>query len=135
MALDSAGVKELLQKLDTDREAYLSSLTKAHETLARALKVSNIRGPNSPSAVPRSPTPRLQPRNTNLTTLFDVENLQKGSIFTGEDSSDREDDESLFVQDPLPPESFSEDDFRNHLKHHDWDEYARRILEPKTKIS
>jgi CorA-like Mg2+ transporter protein len=132
MALDSAAVKELLQKLDNDREAYLSTLTKAHDTLARALTVSNIPRPNSPPAVPYSPTestPRSQSRNTGLTPLFDVERTQKGSIFTGEESSDSDDDESLFVQQTLPSESFSENDFRNHLKQHKWDKYAGRILE------
>jgi CorA-like Mg2+ transporter protein len=134
MALESAAVKELLQKLDTDREAYLTSLTKAHEILARALSVSNIPRPNPPP-VPRSPTEwitRVQTRNTSdpgLTSLIGPENPQKGSIFTGEESSDSEDDESLFVQETLPSESFSENDFRHHLKHHGWDKFARGILE------
>jgi CorA-like Mg2+ transporter protein len=135
MALDNAVVRELLQKLDNDREAYLTSLTKAHETLARALTASNVSSPNSP-AVPRSPNEsslRLQSRNTGINSIFEVENPhnpQKGSIFTGEESSDSEDDESLFVQETLPPETFTEDDFRDHLRQHEWDEYARRILEP-----
>lgn len=133
MALDDAAVKELLQKLDADREAYLTNLTKAHEVLARALTAaSNNPSPNS-QAVPRSPTetsPRIQARNTGLASLLDVDNQQKGSIFTGEESSDSEDDESLFVQDTLPSESFSEDDLRHHLKHHAWDEHAKRVLEP-----
>ena len=134
MALDnSSTVKELLQKLDGDREAYLTTLTKAHETLARALTASNVSRPNSPPALPRSPresTPRLQTHNTGLTSLTDVDNPQKGSIFTGEESSDSDDDESLFVQETLPPETFSEDKFRGHLKHHDWDKWASKMLEP-----
>jgi CorA-like Mg2+ transporter protein len=135
MTLDSAAVKELLEKLDTDREAYLTSLTKAHETLARALVASNIPRPNSPSAISRTPadsTPRLQPRSTGLTSLLEFDNRlkpPKGSIFTGE-STDSDDDESLFVQETLPPESFTEDHFRNHLRQHEWDEHAIRILGP-----
>lgn len=133
MALDNAVVKELLQKLDADREAYLASLNKTHETLARVLTGSNNPRPNSPPALPRSPTelsPQLQPPSTGVTSLFDVDNRQKDSIFTGEESTDSEDDESLFVQATLPPESFSEDDFRHHLKHHDFEDHGRRILEP-----
>lgn len=132
MALDSTAVKELLQKLDNDREAYLANLTKAHELLAQALQTSNIPRPNSP-VVPRSPTepnPQFHSRNSGLTTLFDPENPQKTSIFTGEESSDSDDDESLFVQQTLPPESFTEDNFRYHLIHYPWDEYSQRILEP-----
>jgi CorA-like Mg2+ transporter protein len=135
MALDNAVVKELLHKLDADREAYLTSLTKAHQTLAQALTASNNSRPGSPPAVPRSPSsltrsPRLQARNAGLVSLFDADNPKKGSIFTGEESTDSEDDESLFVQETLPPESFSEDDFRHHLRHHEFDDYGRKILEP-----
>ncbi|KAF7507974.1 hypothetical protein GJ744_009871 [Endocarpon pusillum] len=134
MALDnSSTMKELLQKLDSDREAYLTTLTQAHETLARALTASNVPRPNSPPALPRSlsdSTSRLQIQDTGLTSLFDVDNPQKGSIFTGEESSDSEDDESLFVQETLPPETFSEDKFRGHLKHHNWDQWASKMLEP-----
>jgi CorA-like Mg2+ transporter protein len=134
MALDRAAVKEILQKLDDDREAYLTSLTKAHESLARALTGSSIPRPNSPPpAAPRSPSEsnsQSLPRSTGLTSLFDPENPQKSSIFTGEESSDSDDDESLFVQQTLPPESFSEDDFRDHIKNHRWDEHGQRILGP-----
>ena len=135
MALDNGAVKELLQKLDTDREAYLASLTGAHEILARALSPSNITRRSSTSAT-RSPvewTPRAQNRNTSdtgLTSLFEASNPAKGSVFTGEESSDSEDDESLFVQETLPSESFSEEDFCDHLKNHTWDKYAQKILEP-----
>jgi hypothetical protein len=37
MALNNAIVKELLKKLKTDRKAYLATLTRTHELLAKAL--------------------------------------------------------------------------------------------------
>lgn len=128
MALDKAAVKELLQKLDYDREAYLASLNKAHETLARALTASHIPAPNSPIQT----AAQISAHDTvpDPDSLFDPENPHKSSIFTGDESPDSEDDESLFVQDTLPPESFTEDDFRNHLRDHQWDEHAKQILEP-----
>lgn len=105
MALDSATIKELLQKLDIDREAYLTSLTKAHEILARLLPVTNTSRTTFPSG----------PCSITESSLLEAENPQKGSIFTGEESSDTEDDESLFVQETLTPETFTEEDLRHHL--------------------
>lgn len=135
MALDNGAARELLQKLDTDREAYLASLSKAHEILARALSPSNI-PPSSSTPAPPSPeewTPRAQNRNTPAigpTSLFETSNPAKDSVFTGEESSESEDDESLFVQETLPPESFTEQHFCGHLKNHSWDKFAQKILEP-----
>ena len=40
MTLENAALQELLSKLDADREAYLTTLTRAHETLGRALAQS-----------------------------------------------------------------------------------------------
>lgn len=43
------------------------------------------------------------------------------------DDSDEE-DESYFVQDALPPQSFDHEHLREHLKKHDWTEHGRAIL-------
>lgn len=140
MAADNPDVKELMSKLDADRESYLANLTKAHELLGQALSGADAGKVKSP--VP-SPTPTAQPipriplqNNTDwgLRSLFEAETLHKNTLFGGEDSLDIEnsddDDEPFFVQETLPPEKFTDEDFREHLKHHPWDEYGQRILGP-----
>lgn len=140
MALDSVAVKELLQKLDADREAYLTTLTRAHETLAQAL-VKSSQDPITLSA----PTSAASPSTPTLSSTtfpswkrapsshLDIESFKKGSLvsgsfISGDTSSESDDDESFFVQQTLPEESFTESNLRRHLEDHRWDEHGRFVL-------
>lgn len=144
MALDTAAVRDLLQKLDTDREAYLTTLTRAHETLAQAL-LSSAKEPTSspipvpaPAATPSTPTlspsiPQFPSRKRAPSSHLDLESFKKGSLLSGsfisgDTSSESDDDESFFAQQTLPPQSFTEDDLRAHLRLHQWDEHGQIIL-------
>jgi hypothetical protein len=53
----------------------------------------------------------------------------KDSIFSGDASSDSEDDESFFAQETLPARDYSESDLIEHLKTHEWDVYNKYILQ------
>lgn len=152
MALDNDGVLALIQQLEADRKAYLSTFEKIHDTLSQALH-SQPKGPESRSPVPARPTvsfptslpfpgpdqPLASPKTPPSTSshqsapssrILDHPHYAqqpKESIFTGE-SSDTEDDESFFAQDTLPPRDFTEDDLIEHLKTHPWDIYSKYIL-------
>lgn len=138
--MDNAAVQEILKKLDADREAYLATLTKVHQTLAHVL-AQNHPSPGPPeagvlrdggqhasfAALPTL-TPSTRVNRPGPASVLELGSYKKGSILSGEESSDSDDDESFFTQDPLPSEHFSEDDLIEHFKTYDWTTYGRLVL-------
>lgn len=151
MALSEEAVKELISKLDADREAYLNTLNKAHLVLNQALtSVANSNSTSNTTLVSSVVQPNTSIGLTKLTDLQSVsseqrlthypilrnhaittgESVRKTSMFSGDDDEvESEHDESFFVQKPLAPESWSENDLVNHVKTHKWKSHGRRILE------
>ena len=129
MQIEESVLKQLLEKLDKQQEA-LASLTKAltsNSSQIGSLASPTVQVVHSP---PQLASPSHLPHDLGLASYFDNANPPQASIFTGEESSDSDDDESMFVQETLPPESYSVENFRNHLKVHRWDRYAQQILGP-----
>ncbi|KAL8978552.1 MAG: hypothetical protein Q9205_005886 [Flavoplaca limonia] len=120
MALDTETAKEMIQKLADDRATYLDTLSRAHDVLARALEAS------ATGKLPPPLTSDAVRRNT-VTSTLDIESLKKSSTFSPDDS-DTDDDESLFVQTPLPKESYDGDGFRRHLRAYKWTCPDREIV-------
>jgi hypothetical protein len=84
---------------------------------------------NSPSLPPTIPLAGRTRRNTQVSVL-DTDSVRKPSLYTGEeDSAESEDDESFFVQDTLPPESFVEEDLNHHIRTYQFEPHAQAILE------
>ncbi|KAI1626047.1 hypothetical protein EDD37DRAFT_656988 [Exophiala viscosa] len=142
MTLDSNDVSRLIRQLEADRKAYLSIFEKVHETLNQALNGQSSSLAASPTTSPlpiseRGPgdRPSSSSKGSHPTRqgTFSLErhqtNVPKGSIFTGDGSSDSEDDESFFAQDILSARDFSETDLIEHLKTHPWDVYSKYILQ------
>ena len=120
MALDAATAKEMIQKLSEDRANYLDTLSRAHDVLAKALD----------AAATGKPPPRLTPetvrRNTNAT--IDVESVKNASSTFSPEDSDTGDDESMFVQQTLPSESFDDEGLKKHIQEYNWTEQGKAIL-------
>lgn len=152
MAIDNEIITQLIQQLEADRKAYLSTFEKIHETLAQALTsqpdaLSEIRPgisqrptvssfgslvvtatdppPSSPKIAPSTISRRTNPSSRPL----DKDDPRNHSIWSADDSSDSEDDESYFAQETLPSKEFTEDDLIQHLMTHDWDKYSMFILQ------
>ncbi|KAF2792843.1 hypothetical protein K505DRAFT_325900 [Melanomma pulvis-pyrius CBS 109.77] len=106
-------IEELRQQLET--------LQRSHDELLRSLSTSNR------AFRPSSATPDLQPTATRDDRHADVSNPVFADTSTLSDESDEE-DESFFVQDELPSQSFDHEHLREHLKKHSWDEHGREIL-------
>ena len=127
MALDAATAQDMINKLEDDRKRYLDTLTKAHEVLAQALNTAAATGKPAPPLT----TGRLR-RNTGTTlaTTIDVESVKKigGSTLSVDDESDTDDDESLFVQQKLPAETYDEGGLRKHIKEYSWTDAGKSIL-------
>ena len=83
---------------------------------------------SSPTLPPTIPLTGRTRRNTPVSVL-DIDSIRKPSLYTGEESSESEDDESFFVQDTLPPESFAEDELNRHLKTYNFEANGRAILQ------
>jgi hypothetical protein len=146
MALDNETVLKLIQQLEVDRQAYLTTFEKVHDTLKQALQPqpNSRRASQSASsalAASSSGLPLSEPlppppsrRRTSATSqqpsvILSQTHLGHGSsIFTGDDSSDSDDDESFFAQDLLPKSTFSEGDLIEHLRKHEFDQYSKYIL-------
>lgn len=122
MALDATTAKEMVQKLAEDRATYLDTLSRAHDVLAKALEAS------ATGKLPPKLTSEAVRQNTS-TSIVDVESLKKSSTFSPEDS-DTDDDESMFVQEPLPKESYDEHGLRQHIRGYNWTASDREIVGP-----
>ncbi|OCT48370.1 Mg2+ transporter protein CorA-like/Zinc transport protein ZntB [Cladophialophora carrionii] len=151
MATDSDDrVLQLIQQLEADRKVF----DKLIDALSQALKSPPDRNDPRPtetslpsaastSSLPVSDVARQpqQPkrRTTSLTShsalsrhVLEQHNHSrppKDSIYTGDGSSDSDDDESFFAQETLPPQDFSESDLIEHLQTHTWDKYSQYILQ------
>ena len=134
MAVDNASVQELIRKID--------SLTKAHESLVQALALSlpsaiasadrdrSAIPAHASSISPTSPTlrPIINARRNTPASLLDYDTFHKGSVYSGDDSSDSDGNESFCVQNGLPAESFTEEDLRHYLKNYDWEPSGQLVL-------
>lgn len=120
MALDAATAQQLIQKLDDDRTNYLNTLGRAHELLAQALAAS------ATGSTPVRLTAETIRRNDRA--AVGLESIPTNENFTLDDESETDDNESLFVQQLLPREEFTETGLRTHIRKHDWTEEGLVIL-------
>lgn len=159
MALENDTVNRLIAQLEADRQAYLSSQNKLQEALvnilnrqpaqpetfhppqfARRLTVGSAEDPN----LPRRPT-SLTSRRTNSigvdstdktlassrkSYVVDEAGRKVLSVYSADDSSDSDDDESFYATEHLSCESYSEDDLRQHIRNYDFEPHARLIFGP-----
>ena len=123
MALDAATAQEMLKQLADDRTKYFDTLSRAHDVLAQALTAASSGKPP-----PRLTTEAVRRNTGALSTTLEIESVSKDSGNFVEEDSDTEDDESLFVQQTLPRESYDEAGLRKHLKDYEWTEASRDIL-------
>lgn len=141
MAVDNNDkVLQLIQQIEDDRKVFEKLL----DTLSQALQSrSDGRTPRQPDRSPGSNSPSALPsrrrtfsQNSHQSTpsshiLEQHPHLRqpKDSIYTGDGSSDSDDDESFFAQTTLSPRDFSESDLIEHLRSHPWDIYSKYILQ------
>ena len=126
MALDAATAQEMIKKLAEDRATYLDTISRTHDLLAKALEAHATVPPSQPVTLERL---RRNTGTTLATTVTDdIVTAAKDSNFSVEEDSDTDDDESLFVQDLLPPESYKEEDLRKHIREYPWTEAGKSIL-------
>lgn len=123
MALDAATAQERLKQLADDRTKYFDTLTRAHDVLAQALAAASSGKP-----LPRLTSEAVRRNTGALSPTFDVENVSKDTGNSIEEDSDTDDDESLFVQQTLPKESYNEEGLRKHIKDYEWTEAGHVIL-------
>lgn len=147
-ALSDTAKRELVQQLNADRDAYLSTFNRVHDTLIQSLAGNQSDSTTTIGPVPRPASASIQSsilpplpaavanlrRPTGSLSLHqDVESLPPRSIFssgTGDDDEESGDEGSFFVQQPLPRESSTEEALRLYLQQHDWDEHGKKILGP-----
>lgn len=128
MALDAATARDLVNQLTEDRATFLDAIGRTNELLTRLLESqTHATGRDNPPLT----TERLR-RNTAATlatsTTDDIVTTTKDSNFSIDIDSDTDDDESLFVQQKLPPESFDEEGLRKHIRDYSWTEAGKNIL-------
>ena len=127
MALDAATAQELIRQLTADRNQYPENLNRTTDLLAKAIAASGNIVHNPPPEIPQPLTADTLRRNT--ITGIEVESVnQTHSVFTGDDESSLDDGESLFVDRPLKPESYSVNGLREHIRNHKWTTAGRQIL-------
>ena len=123
MALDAATAQEMLKQLADDRTRYFDTLNRAHHILAEALVATSTGRPP-----PRLTTEAVRRNTGTESATLEIESLSKDSGNFVEEASDTDDDESLFVQQTLPKESYNEEGLRKYIKDYEWTEAGRAIL-------
>lgn len=123
--LDATTVQDLIKRLEDDRKAHLESINKTHELLKQLIAASTEGATSTPFTSGRS----RRYTGTTLATTLDVESVQKSSTLSDNDDSDTDQDEALYVQDPLPAESYNEDGLKKHIREYDWTDAGKNILE------
>jgi hypothetical protein len=72
----------------------------------------------------------MDSRKTGLSTVVDGVSRRAMSVEENtDDSSDSDEGESFFANEPLPCEELDEDGLRSHLENHDFDPYSQFILQ------
>lgn len=150
--------RELLKRLEAERNAYLTTLQLVHDALAQSVPEVHIpthhpalahalptattttsssvhSNATDISSTPRSHKPSRLSISSNLdTSAFKLDHngpptsLIKSSFISGDDDEASDDDESLYVQDLLKKTSFEDEDLKVHLRTYEWDEWSRAIL-------
>ena len=149
--LDPLTVQQILQQLEDDRKAYQDSLSRTHALLAQVLGAhpsgteefsGSVRSARSPRIKPSIPAASLsntqshserERRSTvttleTFTTLHDSGTGPKTSTLSAEDESDTDEDDALYVQEPLRSEHFDEEGLWKHLREYDWTQAGQAIL-------
>ena len=126
MALDTETAQELIRKLAEDRAAYLDTIDRTHDLLAQALTA--VSGGKPPPKLTAETVRRTENVRRDTNGTGDIESVLKDSTFSGEDETDSEDDESLFVQQELPEERYDEEGLKKHIQEHQWTEFSRAIV-------
>lgn len=150
----NTNTEELLRRLDQQHQAYLETFRLVHEALLSSHQpnsgVNNISGISTIPEVPGSPTREVpifrrlrrstldtndtEPRSERSSTIFPSPSVLQSptfqsSIVTGDDFDSSEDDEDLYVQDPLPTKSWDREDLRHHLKTYKFNDEGQVLLE------
>lgn len=138
---DPNHVEQLLRQLDAQRDAYLNAFRQAHELLAKNLAATAAipQSPNSPSqhlqGEQRSPRTSIAPsadtRTRKVASDFDtLVNSSASRATTGDETdSDSDDDENLYVQEPLPHQLYEHENLRKHLRSYKWQPSGRTLLD------
>ena len=145
-ALSDTAKRELVQQLNADRDAYLTTFNRVHDTLIQSLAGNQNTSTTTVAPSTRPASASIQSSITSalpaavanlrrpigsLSLHQDAESLPPRSIFssgTGDDDEESDDEGSFFVQQPLPRESSTEEALRLYLKQHAWDEYGKKVL-------
>lgn len=105
-------VEELRKQLET--------LQRSHDALLKSIAASDGSFGHSPDLPGVSRASGREDRNADPSNpVFDSSTLSDDS---------EEEDESYFVQDELPSQSYDHEHLREHLKKHGFDEHGREIL-------
>jgi hypothetical protein len=129
MAGPSPTPEELLKRLDDQHQAYLETFRLVHDALSNGLQHSSrISTPQSPPSVRGFPRRRRSTKERDGEKPHFKSSTLHTSIMTG-DSEESEDDDDLYVQAPLAPFQYTEEDLRQHLRTFKFNESGRKILE------
>lgn len=138
MAGEGNDIQRLTNRIDAliqVNERLVQALTQSWPSTAEAapvhrptkpivLSVSDGISPTLTPSISLSSRPR---RNTQVSAI-DLDSICKPSLFSGDESSESGDDESFFVQETLPPETFAEEDLKHHVITYPWESNGRTIL-------
>lgn len=134
---DTKRIDALIRELDAQKRAYMDTFQRMNDLLVQNLAASSPDATGGrPELRPRGPIHSIssaseQDYSGKTSTTAGPDSVQASSVSktTGDDSDDEDSDESLYVQTPLAPASFTQAGLRSHLQTHRFLESERVILE------
>lgn len=138
--MDNDTAQILIKTLLEDRKKQEETHNQTQQLLLQAIGALNNNNGSESAATLQVPARNTPNNPTRLTTdaLFknesgpvDVDSFQTGSLFTTDDDtpSDVDDSESWHTQEPLQPETFDEEGFKKYILEHDFSSASLACLE------
>lgn len=116
--------EELLQKLDEQHQAYLTTFRLVHEALLQTATGSAL------SSLVVAPTKRRRRSTLEVDAerpLFAGSSNYRSSVLTAE-SDESEDDDELYVETPLSTYKFGDEKLYQHLNTYNFNEFGKTLL-------
>ncbi|KAM3152382.1 hypothetical protein ABEW05_007242 [Botrytis cinerea] len=130
--------EELLKRLDDQHQAYLETFKLVHDALNNSLTNTNTNSASvapAPAPAPQSPgsiRTFTKRRRVSARDDGDIPEVRPStlhsSVLSG-DSDDSDDDDDLYVQTPLAPFKYDEEQLRQHFRSYNFTDAGHIILE------
>lgn len=127
--MSNISTEELLKRLDDQHQAYLETFKLVHDALNNShTNTSTVSAPQSPGSI-RTFTKRRRRSTKDDGDIPEIRPSTLHSSVLSGDSDDSDDDDDLYVQTPLNPFKYGEEQLRQHFRTYNFTDAGHVILQ------